>query len=131
VNREKDVREWVEYAEADRLSAQNAFDADDYRDTAFHCHQTIEKLLKAAIVAQTGRRPPYAHNLWKLAQAVKGLTISAEITDKMASINPHYIISRYPTGMRPGYTKEFAAELLQKTQEVYQWLMEKLNLPSA
>jgi len=131
VNREEDVREWVEYAEADRLSAQNAFSAADYRDAAFHCHQAIEKLLKAGIVAQTGRRPPYVHNLWRLAQAMKGLAIPAEISDKMATINPHYIISRYPTGMRPVYTKEFAAELLQKTQEVYQWLMEKLNLPSA
>jgi len=87
VNREKDVREWVEYAEADRLSARNAFNAADYRDAAFHCQQAIEKLLKAAIVAQTGRRPPYAHNLWKLAQAVEGLTIPTEIADKMASIN--------------------------------------------
>lgn len=130
MNCEKDAREWVEYAEADKLSAQNAFNAADYRDVAFHCHQAIEKLLKAAIVAQTGRRPPYAHNLWKLAQAVKGLTIPAEIADKMASINPHYIISRYPTGMRTGYTEELAAELLRKMQEVYQWLMERLNLPS-
>ena len=36
MNREEDIREWVEYAEADRLSAQNAFNAADYRDVAFH-----------------------------------------------------------------------------------------------
>ena len=131
MNREEDIREWVEYAEADRLSAQNAFNAADYRDVAFHCHQAIEKLLKAAIVAQTGQRPPYTHNLWKLAQAVQGLTIPPEIGDKMASINPHYIVSRYPTGIRTDYTKEIAVELLQTMQEVYQWLMEKLRLSNA
>jgi len=50
VNRETDVRAWLEYAEADRRSAYNAMRADDYRDVAFHCQQAVEKLLKAVIV---------------------------------------------------------------------------------
>jgi HEPN domain-containing protein len=69
VSRGEDVLEWVAYAERDRRAARHLLESGDYEACALHCQQAVEKLLKAGIVSQTGERPPYEHNLWKLAQA--------------------------------------------------------------
>jgi len=84
MNRETDVRAWLEYAEADRRSAYNAMAAADYRDVAFHCQQVVEKLLKAVIVQQTGQRPPYQHNLWRLWQHISGIACPPDVQAAMA-----------------------------------------------
>jgi HEPN domain-containing protein len=60
---ETDVQEWLAYAEADRQAAEHLLESDDYMACAFHCQQAVEKLLKAIIVAETQKRPPYLHNL--------------------------------------------------------------------
>lgn len=129
---EEDPRAWLNFAEADRLSARNALNAADYRDAAFHCQQAIEKVLKAAIVAQTGQRPPYIHNLWILANAIKGLVVPDEMRDAMARINVHYITTHYPISMlmEEYMDKESAIELYELMERVYQWLMAELNLGS-
>jgi HEPN domain-containing protein len=129
VNREIDVRAWLEYAEADRRSAYNAMRADDYRDVAFHCQQAVEKLLKAAIVRQTRQRPPYEHNFWKLWQHISDITCPPDIQEALASINPHYFLSRYP-GIGIQYDLEVAHEMIERMEQVWQWLTESMNLPT-
>jgi HEPN domain-containing protein len=129
MSRERDVQVWLEYAEADRLSAHNAMAAADYRDVAFHCQQTIEKLLKAVIVQQTGQRPPYQHNLWQLWQQVSGIVCPEDIQDALASLNPHYFLSRYP-GICIEYDLVAAQELTERMERIWQWLTETVNLPS-
>jgi len=130
VSREEDVREWMVRAERDRRAARHLLASGDYEACALHCQQAVEKLLKAGIVSQTGQRPPYEHNLWKLAQAIDGLTIPDEIADKLASLNPHYFGSRYPVGIEVGYDEALARELLAKVDEVFLWLTKVLNLPT-
>jgi HEPN domain-containing protein len=130
VSSEENVREWVAYAERDRRAARHLLESGDYEACALHCQQAVEKLLKAGIVSQTGERPPYEHNLWKLAQAIDGLTIPDEMADKLASLNPHYFGSRYPVGIDMGYDEALARELLAKVDEVFLWLTKVLNLPT-
>lgn len=66
IDREADVREWLAYARADQQAANALFEAGLYSACAFHCQQAVEKLLKAAIVAETGKRLPFAiRSAWK------------------------------------------------------------------
>jgi HEPN domain-containing protein len=127
VSREADVGAWLEYAEADRRSVHHAMQAADYRDAAFHCQQAIEKLLKAVIVRQTGQRPLYAHNLWRLWQSISGVALSPDIEEALAALNPHYFLSRYPI-MEVEYDLEAARELLERMEHVWQWFTETVNL---
>jgi len=129
MSRETDVQAWLEYAEADRRSAYNAMGADDYRDVAFHCQQAVEKLLKAVIVQQTGQRPPYEHNLWKLWQHISNITCPPDVQQVLAALNPHYFLTRYP-GVGVEYDLIAARELVERMERIWQWLTETVNLPS-
>jgi HEPN domain-containing protein len=101
--------------------------AADYRDVAFHCQQAVEKLLKAVIVQQTGQRPLYSHNLWKLWQHISGVACPPDVQAAMAALNPHYFLSRYP-GMGVEYDLEAAKELVERMERVWQWLTRTVNL---
>jgi HEPN domain-containing protein len=127
VSRETDVCAWLEYAEADCHSAYNAMAAADYRDVAFHCQQAVEKLLKAVIVQQTGQRPPYQHNLWRLWQHISGIACPPDVQAAMAALNPHYFLSRYP-GVGIEYDLEAAQELVERMERIWQWLTRTVNL---
>jgi HEPN domain-containing protein len=129
VSQETDAQAWLEYAEADRRSAYNAMRAADYRDVAFHCQQAVEKLLKAVIVQQTGDRPPYEHNLWKLWQHISGIVCPSDVQAAMAALNPHYFLSRYP-GVGVEYDLTAAQELMERMERISQWLTRTANLPS-
>jgi len=129
MNLEADARAWLAYAEADRRSAYNAMRADDYRDVALHCQQAVEKLLKAAIVQQTGRRPPYEHSFWKLWKHISGVTCPPDIEEALAALNPHYFLSRYPI-VDIEYDLEAAREMIERMEQVWQWLTESVNLPT-
>lgn len=125
-----DVQSWLAYAEADRRSAYNAMQMTDYCDVAFHCQQAIEKLLKTVIVHQAGRRPPYEHNLWKLWQHISGIDCPSDVQEAMATLTPHYFLSRYP-GVNVTYDLEAAEKLWGLMERVWQWLMESVNLRDA
>ena len=102
---EENVREWMAYAERDRRAARHLLESGDYEACALHCQQAVEKLPKAGIVSQTGQRPPYWHNLWKLAQAIDGLTIPDEIADKLANLNLITSVPAILSGLTRGTMK--------------------------
>lgn len=131
MSQEEDVREWMEYAEADRLSAQNAFNAADYRDAAFHCQQAIEKLLKTVIIAQTGKRPPYEHDLRTLLRKICGLSIPEELARRVSDLDIHYMGTRYPGVVDlEFYTEENVTKLMAWMEEIFQWFLTHTDLKS-
>ena len=93
---EEDIQEWLAYAEADRASAHNALQMADYRDAAFHCQQAIEKLLKTVIVAETGQRPPYVHDLRTLLRRIRQIAIPRELARAISDMDIYYTGTRYP-----------------------------------
>ena len=128
MNRETDVRAWLEYAEADRRSAYNAMGADDYRDVAFHCQQAVEKALKAVIVYRTGQRPPYVHNLRQLLDQLLDLAPPPVVVEAVLVLNPHYRATRYP-GVADDlgfYVDRNAERLLGYMEQVFQWVLDQL-----
>ena len=125
---ETDVQQWLAYAEADRQAAEHLLESGDYIACAFHCHQAVEKLLKAIIVAETQKRSPYLHNLRLLLEQLSGFEPPEGIVRKMVKIEPHYLGTRYPGVVDPRfYNRQNMESLLAETSEVYQWFLTKLN----
>ena len=128
MNREADVRAWLEYAEADRRSAHHAMQAADYRDVAFHCQQAAEKALKALIVYHTTERPPYIHNLRELLSLLSDFAPPSPVVEAMLALNPHYRATRYP-GVADDldfYGVENAERLLEQMELVSKWVLDQL-----
>jgi HEPN domain-containing protein len=129
VNRETDVGAWLEFAEADRRSAQNAMQAADYRDVAFHCQQAVEKVFKALIVHQTAERPPYIHNLRELLSLLSDFAPPTSIVEAVLLLNPHYRATRYP-GVADDldyYEAGSAKRLLEQMELVSKWVLDQLS----
>jgi HEPN domain-containing protein len=67
------VREWVEKAEADFLTAGRemvALDRPNYDAVCFHAQQCVEKLMKAALISK-GVNPPKTHDLVRLNELLQ------------------------------------------------------------
>jgi HEPN domain-containing protein len=62
------VREWIDKAEGDYLTATREAQADppNYDAVCFHAQQCVEKLMKAAVIAK-GEIPPRMHDLTVLS----------------------------------------------------------------
>ena len=101
-----------------------------YLYVGFMCHQTIEKALKAILVA---KRPdeelPYIHKLVRLANLS---AISAEMTEDQLRLldilSPLNIEARYPLHkamLLQSLTPERCRELITETEALYQWLKTK------
>lgn len=126
---EEEPRAWLDFAEADRRSARNVLNAADYRDAAFHCQQAIEKVLKVAIVVQTGQRPPYIHDLRTLLHQVQGITISEGMARFVSDADAYYVGTRYPGIVDPeAYCEENIVPLVERMEEFFQWFSATLGL---
>ncbi len=94
----KQVKEWLYHAHVDLLSAEKLLEEENLtQSSAFHCHQVIEKSLKA-IIESLDLRIPHTHDLIKLSALVKENNIDLILDeDIIAQINDVYIDSRYPS----------------------------------
>jgi HEPN domain-containing protein len=59
------------------------------------CQQSLEKLLKALVTAQTKEFPPRIHNLVRLAELIN-LECSQEEKILLERLSLYYLQSRYP-----------------------------------
>ncbi len=121
------ARQWVAKARNDLLDADNNLAAAHIpTDTVcFHCQQSAEKLLKAALVAQ-GVPPPKTHVLMMLAdQLVATLPTIERLGDELAILTPYAVAARYPDDDfdMPGI--EDAREARQCADKVLEWLREE------
>ena len=125
---ETDVAEWIKYAQSDRRAAESLFASGDYSVCAEMCQHMLEKIIKALIVSQIGKRPPYEHNLKKLADEMTGIKIPRHIIDTLFKVSPHYRFARYPGfGDLSLYTREYTRSLLHEAREAYEWFLQQIK----
>ncbi len=129
MNREDNPQEWLRAAEDDRRVAKNLLEDGEFAACAFHCQQAVEKLLKAVIVKQTNQRPPHMHELRVLLEKITGFEISTELAQSVARIDSYYVGSRYPLDVvDPGvFIRPLAESAVQKTDEVFEWFLKRIN----
>jgi HEPN domain-containing protein len=123
---EKTIQYWIDISEYDLQVAKSLLDKGHYLYVGFMCHQAVEKMLKALYVKQTSAVPPYIHKLDRLVDLV-GLkaAMSKERNDFIDELTPLNIQARYPAYREAIYSlinKEKAAQIIEKTEELLQWL---------
>lgn len=132
----KDVtKKWVAFARGDLEAAELQLQHGGTRGSAyqiavFHCHQAIEKILKAYIVEQD-KEVKKSHDLTQL-RALTGLPITERLVQFIDELQPHYLIPRYPdlpfkSSFTFTYNRPNVQKILKQTQEIFLWLEQELT----
>jgi len=122
---DKKTQTWLELAEEDlEFAGQILKNRQRPYFACNHCHQAVEKILKALVQEESASLPPRTHNLVMLAK-VTSLKFSDDQIKFLLRLNPHYMGTRYPDDLskfRKQYTAEYATGLFEETKELFQWI---------
>ena len=120
------TKEWIGYAQEDLKAAHILYKEKAYRICTYHCHQAIEKILKAIIISK-GSAFHKIHDLIELYEYAK-LSLPKNLVKFLDDLNPHYLVSKYPeVGSKIKYTRKVAGSILKATVEIFKWLKLEIN----
>ena len=125
VNVEKQVAYWRQGAQEDAATARLLFQHGKNKEALFFAHLAMEKALKALVVKATGDLAPYSHDLPYLAEKAR-IELAPEQSEFVGWINQFAIRGRYPELERPLPSPAQIGESLNQTEEILQWLIQKL-----
>ncbi len=112
-------QQWLDKASEDLVVARLVFQENHLAHTCFLSQQSVEKALKAYLIAETNQYPR-THKLVDLLQ--KCLAIESGFSQFLAacvSVDQYYIPTRYPDGTPGGLTSGLpSAEQSQKAMKV-------------
>ena len=121
---------WLEYADNDLKVARLLFAEGErrgfaYQAVVFHCHQAVEKMLKAKLI-DANTMPPRIHDLPALAEKLL-IEIPDKIAHEIEELNPHYLHPRYPDikflpSFHFSYNKKNVEHILAITEHICHWL---------
>lgn len=123
------VEYWIKSSEEDYKSAEGLLSLGRYVHSLFFCHLTVEKILKAIVVKNTGEQAPYEHNLYVLSR-LTSIEFSKEQLDLLDETNTFNIKGRYDDYKFKFYTKatkEYSEEYFKKTTDLYIWLKKQIT----
>jgi len=123
----KEAEVWFKQAEEHYKDALYLYEGRRYSACVFFCHQALEKILKACVVEFANKVPRKVHQLDSIARDA-GLKLPKGWEEELAEITRHFWRVRYPDFRRYVYTNRASAQpTVEKTKEVYQWILNKLN----
>ena len=125
---DKAIHYWGEGAEYDLGVAEAMFEKGKYPYALFMGHLSIEKLLKALVVKNTGEHAPHTHSLLLLAEK-SGLKTPQKVIKGLAIFMEFHFEARYPDEQKKFYercSKDFTGKNMQELKEVYSWLKKRL-----
>ena len=121
---------WVEIAKYDLETADSMLKSKRYLYVGFMCHQSIEKILKAAYTNKFNKVPPKIHNLARLVTLVElDSDIPVDMIDIINELNPLNIATRYPDQeleLLKEIDYDHSSDLLKKTRRLFKWIETKL-----
>lgn len=125
--RQQEIQIWIAKGSQDLQSAQWLLESPDALNDAvgFHCQQAAEKVLKAYL---TWREVPFERTHSLVALVGKCLPFDETFEDlrlAATSLTPYAVAARYP-GDLPGLSKEEALEALDKAQQVWNFVIDRL-----
>ena len=93
------VREWIEKADGDYVTANREFMAEDrpnYDAVCFHSQQCIEKMMKAVLINKN-EVPPRTHDLVYISQIIKtGYDNWDWLQEELRYLSHSSVAFRYP-----------------------------------
>lgn len=121
---------WISQAEDDWTAVDSLFQGKNYLQSLFFAHLVIEKICKAIwIKYNTENVPPRTHNLIYLMTSTP-IKLDDDKSEFMLYLNRFQLEGRYPDYMTKMYNicnKEFTAEMIEKTNSLKSWLLEKVQ----
>lgn len=101
-----------------------------FQISVFHCHQAVEKISKAFLLERKGDAPRI-HDITRL-RVLTGLHIPDDIVEAIDTLQPHYLIPRYPDmpfdpSFSFTYNKENTTHILNLTKKVFVWINNQLE----
>ncbi|MBU3924916.1 MAG: HEPN domain-containing protein [Patescibacteria group bacterium] len=125
------LKKWILFAEADLDAAKRLFKSPKptqwtYLLILWHCHQTIEKGLKMAIIKRK-KELIKIHDLQRLVETTE-INFSPGDFVFIKNLNKYYFPPRYPDiiyGPLPKPDKNFINDYLEKTDKLFIWLQKQ------
>ncbi|OGL78688.1 hypothetical protein A3J43_03195 [Candidatus Uhrbacteria bacterium RIFCSPHIGHO2_12_FULL_54_23] len=126
------TKRWVDFAKEDLKAAEALIIAPEsfrsYQLSVLHCHQAVEKILKAVLVEQ-GKEVLKIHDLARLALLTE-MKLPHEHDDFIRELDPHYTPPRYPDlpsrGRSFHYNEPAARSYLERTKQLFVWIEQQL-----
>ena len=112
---EPDVKYCVDLSRYDVETAKAMLASGRYLYVLFTCQQSIEKMLKALVVQNTGSFPPK-------------IDVENDQKEFLAKLNYYYLETRYPrelTEISKQIKKASAIEFYNNTKKMLKWLRSK------
>ncbi len=129
MKRKVKVEYWKTTAINDWIVAGHLFEKGDYSYALFFGHLTLEKLLKALYVLQTGETPPMTHRLVHLAEK-NDLDLTENQLELLEIATDFNMEARYPDEkftFQQKCTKDFTNRYLKQIEEMKEWLIQKIS----
>jgi HEPN domain-containing protein len=121
----KQISFWRDSAKEDWEVARQLVDNGRIRHGLFFSHLALEKILKALVCKNSQDLAPRFHNLSRLTE-LAGVVLDSGYMDVLAEMNAFHIEGRYPESLTKPPTKEEALNYIDRAEEVFQWLMNRL-----
>ena len=124
------VNYWKDLSDYDLETALAMLNSKRFLYVGYMCHQTIEKIIKAYYSKLKSEVAPFSHSLSYIAK--KGGfydSFSEDQQDFIDHLEPLNIEARYPSQkerLLKSLTYEKCKELIEKTQQLQQWIKSKL-----
>lgn len=128
---DKTINYWLDGAAYDLETGRSLLESKRFPYALFFGHLSLEKVLKALVVKATRQHAPYTHSLTLLASKTN-LEIPESVLDQLAEFTEFHLESRYPDDKREFYekcTEVFAHRKFKEMEDVYRWLIQKLEIP--
>jgi len=125
---ERDIKSWVDASRYDLETARALLASRRYLYVLFMCQQSLEKLLKAHVMARTVEFPPRIHSLVRLAE-LAALSLEARERELLERLSLYYIQSRYPPdiySLTKKVSRSMALEHLAQTESLWKQLRRQL-----
>jgi HEPN domain-containing protein len=126
---DKTLKYWLEGAAYDLETAKSLLESKRFPHALFFAHLSLEKVLKALVVKSTKEHAPYTHSLTFLANKTE-IKFPDSVLDQLAEYIKFHLESRYPDEKKDFYrrcTEEFAHKKFNEMEDLYQWLIQKLE----
>ena len=128
--KQEHINFWIEQANDDWSAGDILFKGKKYLQTLFFAHLVIEKVCKALWIKHNNENvPPRTHNLIYLLSSTP-IDISDDRSEFMLSLNRFQLEGRYPdylTKMHDICNEQFTISMLETTNDLRLWLLEKLQ----
>ena len=121
------VQEWISRSQNDWKTAKIIYEEKGPGDTlCFHCHQAVEKYLKAYLVFKNIHFEKI-HHLWQLAKlGAKEDKDFLDFEEDFKTLDAYYIESRYPPETR-FYPRQECKKVLDLAEKLIRFITNKIK----